>query len=124
MDLRDYREMPDEGLFEKIERRVRLRRWTRLGGVVAAVVVLAAGAVWLLPQGVEPEVGGQRSELKVGSRTGSRKSELKVRSRRTEVGDSQYQGVKEPEVGSQSRVVWDGTSFPIAPSGEMVMFNS
>ena len=53
MDLRDYREMPDEGLFEKIERRVRLRRWTRLGGVVAAVVVLAAGAVWLLSQGVD-----------------------------------------------------------------------
>ena len=116
MDLRDYREMPDEGLFEKIERRVRLRRWTRLGGVVAAVVVLATGAVWLLPQGVEPEVGGQRSELKVGSRTGSRKSELKVRSRRSEVGDSQYQGVKEPEVGSQRSEVGDSKTQSLTDS--------
>ena len=114
--MRDYREMPDEGLFEKIERRVRLRRWTRLGGVVAAVVVLATGAVWLLPQGVEPEVGGQRSELKVGSRTGSRKSELKVRSRRSEVGDSQYQGVKEPEVGSQRSEVGDSKTQSLTDS--------
>ena len=116
MDLRDYREMPDEGLFEKIERRVRLRRWTRLGGVVAAVVVLAAGAVWLLPQGVEPEVGGQRSELKVGSRTGSRKSELKVRSRRSEVGDSQSQGVKEQEVGSRKSEVGDSKTQSLTDS--------
>ena len=116
MDLRDYREMPDEGLFEKIERRVRLRRWTRLGGVVAAVVVLAAGAVWLLPQGVEPEVGGQRSELKVGSRTGSRKSELKVRSRRSEVGDSQSQGVKEQEVGSRKSEVGDSKTHSLTDS--------
>ena len=49
MDLKDYREMPDSGLYEKIERRVRLRRMARLGGVVAAATVAVVAVVWLLP---------------------------------------------------------------------------
>lgn len=50
MDLRDYREMPDEGLFGKIERRVRMRRLARIGGVVLAVVAVAGVAVALYPK--------------------------------------------------------------------------
>lgn len=37
--------MPDEGLFGKIERRVRMRRLARIGGVVLAVVAVAGVAV-------------------------------------------------------------------------------
>lgn len=47
MDLRDYREMPDEGVFEKVERRVRRRRMVRMGGAVSFVVVAIAAIVWL-----------------------------------------------------------------------------
>ena len=48
MDLKDYREMPDSGLFEKIERRVVRRRVARMGGVVLAVALLAGAGVWML----------------------------------------------------------------------------
>lgn len=46
MDLKDYRVQPDEGLYEKIERRLMRRRMLRVGGVAAAVVLVAAG-VWV-----------------------------------------------------------------------------
>lgn len=42
MNLKDYREQPEAGLFEKIEKRLRMRRMARVGGVVAAVCVVAA----------------------------------------------------------------------------------
>ena len=45
MDLRDYQEMPDQGLFEKIQRRLLLRRvawWTGIVVAVAAVVTVVA----------------------------------------------------------------------------------
>lgn len=41
--------MPDEGLFGKIERRVRMRRLARIGGAVLAVVAVAGVAVALYP---------------------------------------------------------------------------
>ena len=50
MDLKEYSVKPDEGLYEKIERRVYRRRWVRVGGVVAAVAVVALVAVWLMPK--------------------------------------------------------------------------
>lgn len=46
MSLKDYREQPDAGLYEKIERRLRMRRWARVG-VVAAVTIVAAAAIVL-----------------------------------------------------------------------------
>lgn len=46
MELKDYKMQPDEGLYEKIERRVMRRRMLRVGGVAAAVVLVAAG-VWV-----------------------------------------------------------------------------
>ena len=42
MDLKDYREQPDSGLFEGITRRVRRRRLMRMGGAAAGVVAVAA----------------------------------------------------------------------------------
>ena len=51
MDLRDYREMPDEGIFDKIERRVRMRRWLRVGAVALAVAAVAVAVPLLLPWG-------------------------------------------------------------------------
>ena len=49
MNLKEYKVQPDEGLYEKIEKRLVRRRWMRIGGefvalcVVGVVVVLAAG---------------------------------------------------------------------------------
>lgn len=45
-DLRDYKVQPDEGLFEKVQRRLRLRRLARMAAVVASVAVVG-GAAWL-----------------------------------------------------------------------------
>lgn len=42
MDLKDYREQPDNGLFENILRRVRRRRLMRIGGAAVGVVAVAA----------------------------------------------------------------------------------
>lgn len=47
MNLKDYRMQPDEGLFEKIERRLKVRRMVRLGSGVAAVAVVAGLALWM-----------------------------------------------------------------------------
>lgn len=47
MDLRNYEVEPDEGQFEMIERRLRLRRQARVGGGVAAACVVAAAVVWM-----------------------------------------------------------------------------
>ncbi len=47
MELKDYHVQPDEGLFENINRRLRVRRVMRVGGVAAIVCIVAAG-VWAL----------------------------------------------------------------------------
>ena len=63
MDLRDYRELPDNGMFEKIERRLRVRRAARIA-VAVTVVAAVAGVVLLLEVGGrKPEVGLQASSL-------------------------------------------------------------
>ena len=44
IDWKEYNEQPDDGLFEKIQHRLRVRRMWRVGGALATViVVLAAG---------------------------------------------------------------------------------
>lgn len=45
MELRDYRVQPDEGVFEQIEHRLRVRRAWRIGGMVAAMVTVAVAVV-------------------------------------------------------------------------------
>lgn len=57
MDWKEYRVEPDKGLFEKIERRVAVRRWLRAGGVAAGVLAVAGVALWLtiLPVGGDGE---------------------------------------------------------------------
>lgn len=54
MELKDYRVQPDEGLFEQIQHRLRVRRALRVGGGIAAVVVATAIAVAVvMPRGGE-----------------------------------------------------------------------
>lgn len=57
MDLKDYRNQPDEGIFERIEKRVRMRHMARVGGMVALVDVVAV-ALWVAfaPKGGETVV--------------------------------------------------------------------
>ena len=66
MDLKDYKVQPDEGLFEQIEQRLKMRRMVRVwSGVAAVVVVCVAVAAVMMgnpagkPQGTEGEVVGQ-----------------------------------------------------------------
>ena len=47
MSLKNYEVQPDNGLFEKIERRLRLRRLARVCGGVAAACVAVAAVVWV-----------------------------------------------------------------------------
>lgn len=47
MNLKDYEQMPDEGLFEKIERRLRVRRVLTVAVVTAVVAAVASVAVWM-----------------------------------------------------------------------------
>lgn len=57
MDLKNYREKPDDGLFERIERRLRLRRLARMAGVAAGVIAVAGLVLWLsLRDGAEEKV--------------------------------------------------------------------
>lgn len=53
MNLKDYREQPDSGLFEKIAGRVRRRRLMRRAGVSVAAVVVVAGLCAVLWQADE-----------------------------------------------------------------------
>lgn len=65
MDLKNYSEMPDNGLYERIEHRVRRRRAMRRGGMALAAALVVGVGVWFLstknttvsnvstPQGVE-----------------------------------------------------------------------
>ncbi|MBR1766900.1 MAG: gliding motility-associated C-terminal domain-containing protein [Bacteroidales bacterium] len=47
-NLKDYKVQPDEGLFEKIERRVRRRRMARVAGGIGAFCAAAAVGVWVV----------------------------------------------------------------------------
>ena len=45
IDLKDYKEQPDDGLFEKIRRRMAVRRALRIGGTTLACLTVAGIAV-------------------------------------------------------------------------------
>lgn len=53
MDWKDYEVKPDEGMYEKIERRLKMRRAWRIGGGTMAAAVVAAAVIiaqWPAPQ--------------------------------------------------------------------------
>ena len=63
MDWKDYRVAPDEGLFEKIERRAVHRRRLRTAGAAACALAVAGVAVWLaLPPGRAGEAAGMPAD--------------------------------------------------------------
>ena len=47
MDLKNYEVQPDNGLFEKIEHRLRVRRMARMAGGVAAACLVVVAVVWM-----------------------------------------------------------------------------
>lgn len=55
MDLKDYRVQPDEGLYGKIESRLRRRRMARVGAGVTAACTVVAGVLLALPGGKAEE---------------------------------------------------------------------
>lgn len=63
MDLKDYREMPDEGLFENIEHRVRLRRAAKVTGIVLAATVVVGIALWGVTGGQRPVISDQYAQM-------------------------------------------------------------
>lgn len=68
MNLKDYREQPDEGLFEKIAHRVRRRRMLRRAGATAAVVaVIAVLCVVMWPEGKKNEGAELAQQLPSGT---------------------------------------------------------
>ncbi len=56
MNLKDYQEKPADGLFEKIQRRMAVRRALSMGGFATAIVVVVAATLLLQPRIEENEV--------------------------------------------------------------------
>ena len=65
MNLKEYRERPDEGLFGKIERRLRMRRALRVASAaVAGVTLLIVAGVWLTaPERSSEEKSGAKMAI-------------------------------------------------------------
>ncbi len=58
IDLKKYNVDPDEGMFERIERRLRRRRWMRVGGVAAGVLLVVAGVAAAMELGTQRPASG------------------------------------------------------------------
>lgn len=57
MNIKDYRTEPEDGLFEKIQHRLAVRRALRIGGVsIAVLVAVGVAAIALWPKGSADEV--------------------------------------------------------------------
>lgn len=63
MDWKEYKEIPDEGMFEAIQKRLRVRRAWRIGGGVAVVVLVAAVAIAMLTHKEETVVSEQETAV-------------------------------------------------------------
>ena len=61
-DWKQFEEMPDEGLFDKIQHRLSVRRAWRVGGTTAAVVVTVAAVAFGVATALQP-----RAEVDAGS---------------------------------------------------------
>lgn len=56
MDWKEYKVEPEEGMYEKIQRRLRVRRAWRIGGVSAGVALVAIAVLLLAPIGADNNV--------------------------------------------------------------------
>ena len=68
MDLKEYRMMPDEGLFEQVERKVRRRRMARVAGIVCGGAMVIVVAIALIVSGQRSSTGGEQLAELVGER--------------------------------------------------------
>lgn len=104
MDLREFRATPDEGLFEKIERRVRLRRRMRIGAAALAVAAVAVA----IPFSVD--LGGRRAE--VGPHASGITEVGQVIATQTSEGEAQspHSGTRHQEVGVQGSTLQPATA--------------
>lgn len=76
MNLKEYKVQPDEGIYEKIERRLRLRRWARVGGFCMTVAAVGV-AVWAaLPSKANEEVVAQAVGVPAAATTEMRPVEV------------------------------------------------
>ena len=100
MDLRDYREKPDDGLFEKIQHRLAVRRAMRVGGaVLAGVAVVSVAAVLLFG------AKGQRANETAGLRVDESTSQQVNKSAGLQVNETAGQLVvaQNQTLGSEAR---------------------
>ncbi len=68
MKLNEYQVKPDEGLFDRVARRLMLRRLARIGGGVLAAAAVATAAWWLLtPNPSAPEAAAPTASLEVAT---------------------------------------------------------
>lgn len=63
MSLKDYKQMPDDGLFEKIERRLLMRRVLTVAVVTVVVAALAGAVVWTVSSRPAPVVGDKTAQV-------------------------------------------------------------
>lgn len=59
MNLKDYKVQPDEGLYEKIEHRLKVRRMARVWSAVAGVVAVCAVVVAMMTRSTVENIVGQ-----------------------------------------------------------------
>ena len=118
MNLKEYRETPDEGMFEQIERRLRLRRMVRVGGVATAVVAVAVVAVVLLTPARRQDVAGITEPFVVENN--GRSSVVDSRSQSAPVAQSPSPSVTQspsaPVTQSSSSSVTQTPSAPVDQS--------
>lgn len=70
IDLKDYNVQPDEGLFEKIQHRLSVRRAVRIGGKVLAGIAVAAVAITVVAVlSLQDKGGTNQRQMAVSSRS-------------------------------------------------------
>ncbi|MGX8712278.1 MAG: gliding motility-associated C-terminal domain-containing protein [bacterium] len=103
MELKDYREQPDEGIFEQIQHRLRVRRMVRIGGVTAAAILSVAVIAVAV---VMTRGGDELAQQTVAA------------GQQVAVGIQQpVASIQQPEVEAQQAVAEEGSrKAPVAPA--------
>lgn len=112
MNLKEYKVQPDEGLYEKIEKRLVRRRWMRIGGELVALCVVGVVVVMAVT-GREPETAPQATVAKVAEAPAvqqvasrdsiQKKPDVEVVSFKEEVPDCSVRPVETPSVAAETK---------------------